>query len=73
MATLLRGGGVSSSSPSGGAAAPLALAFAFVLALAEDLGPGADFAFGKGIALDRDSRVRASCTLGFQTCCSSLN
>ncbi len=60
------------SSESSGATAALALAFG--LALAEvALGVGSTFALGNGIALDRDSRVKASCTLSWMVADGHLN
>lgn len=53
------------SSSSGGFGAAFALAFALAGILAPGL-LGNGFAFGKGIAFDRDSSVKASWTLSFQ-------
>lgn len=63
---------VSSASSAVGAAFSLAAAFALALA-AVLLAEGVTFALGNGIARDRDSRIKASCTLSWMVDDGDLN
>lgn len=70
--TPLDGLGSSAASSVFGAAFSLAAALALPLA-ARRLASGATFALGNGIARDRDSRMKASCTLSWMVDDGDLN